>query len=38
MGKFADFVILSDDFTKIDPEHVRDIQVLGVYLGGKKVN
>lgn len=37
-GKFADFVILSDDFTKIDPEHVRDIQVLGVYLGGKKVN
>lgn len=37
-GKFADFVIMSDDFTKIDPENVRDIKVLGVYLGGEKVN
>lgn len=37
-GKFADFVILSDDFTKVDPERVHDIKVLGVYLGGKQMS
>jgi predicted amidohydrolase YtcJ len=37
VGKLADFVILSDDLTKIDPVKIRDLQVLQTYLGGKKV-
>ncbi len=36
-GKLADFVVLSDDITKIDPIKIREAQVLKTYVGGKKV-
>lgn len=34
-GKIADFLILSDDPLKIDPELLRDIHVEETYLGGQ---
>lgn len=34
-GKLADFVILSEDITKIKAEKIKDIQVLATYVGGK---
>ncbi len=36
VGKLADFVILSDDLTKIDPVEIRNVQVLQTYVGGEK--
>ena len=36
-GKLADFVVLSDDITAIDPVMIRDTRVLQTYVGGKKV-
>lgn len=36
-GKLADFVVLSDDITKVDPNTILDIQVLATYLGGELV-
>ena len=36
-GKLADFVVLSDDITKVDPVAIKDLQVLQTYVGGKKV-
>ncbi len=36
-GKLADFVVLSDDITVIDPAMIRDTRVLQTYVGGKKV-
>lgn len=36
-GKLADFIILSDDLTSIEPEKIKDVIVLQTYVGGKKV-
>lgn len=36
-GKLADFVILSEDITKINPIKIKDVRVLKTYVGGKKV-
>jgi hypothetical protein len=36
-GKLADFVILSEDLTKIDPVKIKDVKVLQTFVGGKKV-
>lgn len=36
-GKLADFVILSEDITKIDPIKIKDVRVLRTYLGGIQV-
>lgn len=36
-GKLADFVILSDDITSIDPDMIRNTVVLQTYVGGRKV-
>jgi len=37
VGKFADFVVLSDDIFKVKPESIRDIQVLQTFLNGQEV-
>jgi predicted amidohydrolase YtcJ len=34
-GQWADLVILNADPTKVDPDHIRDIQVLTTLVGGK---
>jgi predicted amidohydrolase YtcJ len=36
-GKLADFVVISDDLTKIDPVKIRDAKVLQTWVGGKRV-
>ncbi|MBK5278284.1 MAG: amidohydrolase [Bacteroidia bacterium] len=36
-GKLADFVIIDEDITKVDPIKIRDLKVLQTYVGGKKV-
>ena len=36
-GKLADFVIISEDITKIDAVKIRDTKILQTYVGGKKV-
>ncbi|MFS4493949.1 amidohydrolase [Maribacter sp. 2308TA10-17] len=36
-GKLADFIILSEDLTKIDPIKIREVKVLQTYVGGKKL-
>ena len=36
-GKLADFVVLGDDITAIDPVKIRDTKVLQTWVGGKKV-
>ncbi len=36
-GKLADFVILSDNITQIDPVKIKDVKVLRTYVGGKQV-
>lgn len=35
-GKIADFVVLSDNPLTVEPDRIRDIKVLDLYLGGKK--
>ncbi len=37
VGKLADFVILSEDITKIDGPEIKNIKVLQTYIGGKKL-
>jgi len=34
-GKLADFVVLSDDLTKVDPFKIKDIKVEKTFIGGK---
>jgi predicted amidohydrolase YtcJ len=36
-GKYADFVVLSDDILSIPPERIRDAKVLTTVVGGKTV-
>ena len=36
-GKLADFVVLSEDITTINPVKIWDVKVLQTYVGGKKV-
>ncbi len=36
-GKLADFVLLSENITEIDPNKIKNVQVLQTYVGGKKV-
>jgi predicted amidohydrolase YtcJ len=36
-GKLADFTVISDDLTEIDPVTIRDAQILQTWVGGKKV-
>jgi len=36
-GKLADFTVISDDLTKIDPVKIRDAKILQTWVGGKKV-
>jgi predicted amidohydrolase YtcJ len=36
-GKFADFVVLSDDILKVPAETIKDIKVRATILGGKPV-
>ncbi|MEP1097109.1 MAG: amidohydrolase [Cyclobacteriaceae bacterium] len=36
-GMLADFVILSEDLTKVDPVQINAMRVLQTYVGGKKV-
>jgi hypothetical protein len=35
VGKFADFSVLSDDPTAVDPAAIRDLRVWGTVLGGR---
>ncbi len=37
VGKEADLVVLGDDITKCDPEHIQDSPVLGTMVGGEWV-
>ena len=34
-GKVADFAVLSDDLTQIEPERIREIQVLATFIDGR---
>ena len=34
VGKEADLVVLGDDITACDPEHIQDAPVLGTMVGG----
>ena len=34
VGKRADFVVLSEDITKVKPEQIRDIRVQSTFVGG----
>lgn len=36
-GKLADFAVLSEDLTAIDPGHIKDIDVLQTVVGGRIV-
>ncbi|MEQ8576228.1 MAG: amidohydrolase family protein, partial [Fulvivirga sp.] len=36
-GKLADFVIISDNLTTVDPVSIKDLKILETYVGGKKV-
>ena len=36
-GKLADFVIINEDITEIDPIKIKDAIILQTYVGGKKV-
>ncbi|TFG74130.1 MAG: amidohydrolase, partial [Flavobacteriales bacterium] len=37
MGKLADFVVISEDLTQVDPARIKDLQILATYVGGQKV-
>jgi len=37
VGKLADFVVLNEDITKIEPAKIKDSKVLQTWVGGQKV-
>jgi predicted amidohydrolase YtcJ len=37
VGKLADFVVLSDNIIKTDPNRIKDIKILETYVNGKNV-
>jgi predicted amidohydrolase YtcJ len=37
-GKLADFVILAEDFHEVDPDRIKEIQVVRTVVGGKTVH
>ncbi|NHJ32372.1 MAG: amidohydrolase family protein, partial [Asgard group archaeon] len=37
VGKFADFIILEENLYQVDPEKIKDVQVLMTFLGGEIV-
>ena len=36
-GKYADFVVLSDDILKVSPARMKDVQVVRTVVGGRTV-
>ena len=37
LGKYADFVLLSDDIYKVDESKIKDVQIVRTVVGGKTV-
>ncbi len=37
VGALADFVILSDNLLEVEPSKIKDIKILGTYLGGQRI-
>jgi hypothetical protein len=37
-GKLADFVILAEDFNAVDPDRIKEIEVVRTVVGGKTVH
>jgi len=37
VGKLADFVVLSDDPTRVSPDTIKDIKVEKTFVGGEVV-
>jgi len=37
VGKFADFVVLSDDLLTINPRQIKDVEVAMTFVGGRVV-
>ncbi len=37
-GKLADFVILAEDFHDVDPDRIKEIEVVRTVVGGKAVH
>jgi predicted amidohydrolase YtcJ len=37
-GRLADFAVLSDDLTRMDPERIREVLVLATIIGGRAVH
>jgi predicted amidohydrolase YtcJ len=35
VGKFADFCVMDDDPTEIDPARLKDVRIAGTVLGGR---
>lgn len=36
-GMYADFVVLSEDLRRIDPDRIREVQVLETWMGGRRM-
>ncbi|WP_143565466.1 MULTISPECIES: amidohydrolase family protein [unclassified Sporosarcina] len=37
IGKYADFAVLDQDPTRIDPMKIKDISVISTFINGKNV-
>ena len=38
LNKLADFVVLDQDITKVDPFEIKDIKIVQTVIGGKTVH